>query len=99
MPRKSKKTFVIDTPKPSKKVRISESSNPSRSQFHCQINEDNLSICNIEMWTKDFYELSHDCIIPIHNILGRFIAGNMRIGKKNPKEYLSVIPINRKIHI
>jgi len=70
-----------------------------RSQFHCQINEDDLSICNIEMWTKDFYELSRDCIIPIHNILGRFIAGNMRIGKKNPKEYLSVIPINRKIHI
>ena len=48
---------------------------------------------------RDFYELSRDCIILIHSILGRFIAGTMKIGKKNPKEYLSVISINKKIHI
>ena len=48
---------------------------------------------------KGFYELSRDCIIPIHSILGHFIAGTMKIGKKNSKEYLSVIPINKKIHI
>ena len=70
-----------------------------RSRFHCQINDDNLKISNIELWDKNFYELSRDCIIPVHNILGRFVAGNMKIGKKHPKNYLSVIPINRKIHI
>ena len=34
-----------------------------------------------------------------HSILGRFIAGTMKIGKKNPKEYLLVILINKKIYI
>ncbi|PKB96112.1 hypothetical protein RhiirA5_385559, partial [Rhizophagus irregularis] len=68
-------------------------------RFHCQIDNDDLNICNIELWENEFYELSRDCIIPIHNILGRFVAGKMTIGKKNPKSYLSVIPINRKIHI
>src|SRR5436309_112060 len=70
-----------------------------RSRFHCQIGNDDEKICNIELWKRDFYELSRDCIIPIHSILGRFITGTMKIGKKNPKEYLSVIPINKKIHI
>ncbi|PKY32170.1 hypothetical protein RhiirB3_450169 [Rhizophagus irregularis] len=68
-------------------------------RFHCQIDNDDLNICNIELWENEFYELSQDCIIPIHNILKRFVAGKMTIGKKNPKSYLSVIPINRKIHI
>ena len=58
-----------------------------------------MKICNIELWKKDFYELSQDCIIPVHNILGRFIAGTMKIGKRSPTEYLSVVPINKKIHI
>src|SRR6059058_4259702 len=62
-----------------------------RSRFHCQIGNDDEKICNIELWKRDFYELSRDCIIPIHSILGCFIAGTMKIGKKNPKEYLSVI--------
>lgn len=70
-----------------------------RSRFYCQIDEDDENICNIELWKKDFFELSRDCIVPIHNILGRFVAGTMTIGKKNPRTYLSVVPINRKIHI
>ena len=67
-----------------------------RSRFYCQIDKE---ICNIELWKNNFYELDRDCIIPIHNLLGRFVAGTVNIGKKNPKTYLSVIPINRKIHI
>ena len=58
-----------------------------------------MKICNIELWKKDFYELSWDCIILVHNILGHFIAGTMKIGKRSPTEYLSVVPINKKIHI
>jgi hypothetical protein len=80
-------------------VRWHDKADDRRSRFHCQIDNDNTQICNIELWKKDFYDLSRDCIIPIHSILGRFIAGTMKIGKKNPKEYLSVIPINKKIHI
>ena len=41
-----------------------------RSRFHCQIDKDDMNICNIELWKKDFYELSRDCIVPVHNILG-----------------------------
>ena len=70
-----------------------------RSRYHYQIDNNNIRICNIELWKKEFYELGRDCIIPIHNILGRFVAGLMTIGRKKPKEFLSVIPINRKIHI
>ena len=80
-------------------VRWYDAADDRRSRFHCQIDNDNTKICNIELWKKDFFELSRDCIIPIHSILGRFIVGTMKIGKKNPKEYLSVIPINKKIHI
>lgn len=79
-------------------VRWYKPTEDGRSRFHCQIDDD-LNICNIELWNREYYKLSRDCIIPIHNILGRFVAGTMIIGKKKPKEYLTVIPINRKIHI
>ena len=79
-------------------VRWYEKPDDKRNRFHCQIDGD-LKICNVELWNKNFYGLSRDCIIPIHSILGRFVAGNMKVGKKNPREYLSVIPINRKICI
>ena len=70
-----------------------------RSRFHCQIDKDGLNICNIELWKNNFYELGRDCIIPIHSILGRYVAGKVKIGRTKPREYLSVIPIDRKIHI
>ena len=80
-------------------VRWYKKTDDNRSRFHCRIDKKYLNICNVELWGNEFYELSRDCIIPIHNILGRFVAGKMQIGKKKPKDYLSVIPINRKIHI
>jgi hypothetical protein len=80
-------------------VRWYEAADDRRSRFHCQIDKDDMKICNVELWKKDFYELSRDCIILVHNILGRFIAGTMKIGKKNPKEYLSIVLINKKNHI
>jgi hypothetical protein len=78
-------------------VRWYKSVDDRRGRFHCQIEKD---VCNIELWKNEFYELGRDCIIPIHNILGRFVVGKMKIGKKNSRKIcLSVIPINRKIHI
>ena len=40
--------------------------------------------------------MGRDCIIPIHNILGKFIKCNFNIGKKKPKIYMAVIPLNKK---
>ena len=48
---------------------------------------------------KDFDKLRQDCIILVHNILGHFVAGSMKIGKKNPKDYLSIIPLSKKVHV
>jgi hypothetical protein len=80
-------------------VRWYKSADDRRSRFHCQISDDDKDYCNIELWKHEFYELERDCIIPIHSILGRFVAGTMTIGRKTPNKYLSVVPINRKIHI
>src|SRR6185437_6467268 len=65
-------------------VRWYDKADNRRSQFHCQIGNDDEKICNIELWKRDFYELSRDCIILIHSILGRFIAATMKISKKIP---------------
>jgi len=69
-----------------------------KTRFYCKINNDDKS-CNIELWKFEFYEMGRDCIIPIHNILCRFVSGSFEVGKKNPRKYMSVIPINRKFHI
>ena len=74
---------------------------PDRSRFHCRIEEDYRSV-NIELWNNDeFYNLSRDSIIPIHNIYSRFVPANFIIGKKraNSKTYMAVIPINRQFHL
>ena len=57
---------------------------------------------NIELWNNnEFYNLSQDSIIPIHNIYGQFVPANFIIGKKraNSKTYMAVIPINRQFHL
>lgn len=69
-----------------------------RIRFHCMVNNDD-NLCNIELWKKEFYDLSRDCIIPVHSIFGRFVEGSFLIGQRNPRKYMSVIPINRKFHI
>ena len=54
---------------------------PERNRFHYRIEEDYRSV-NIELWNNDeFYNLSRDSIIPIHNIYGRFVPANFIIGK------------------
>jgi hypothetical protein len=68
-------------------------------RFHCKIDKDDNKTCNIELWKPEFYEMGRDCIIPIHNILCRFVSGSFEVGQKNPKKYMSIIPINRKFHI
>lgn len=67
-----------------------------RTRYYCQVDND-IKSCNIELWSKEFYEMARDSIIPIHNILGKFVKCNFSIGKRNPIEYMAVIPLNKKI--
>ena len=39
-------------------------------RYHCQVDNDDINLCNIELWSNKFYGMSRDSIIPIHNILG-----------------------------
>ena len=70
--------------------------NTSNIRYYFSSND----ICNVELWSTDFYPESRDCIIPIHHILGHFILVNYRISnRKNAKEYLAVNPVNRKYQL
>ncbi|GET50680.1 pogo transposable element with KRAB domain [Rhizophagus irregularis DAOM 181602=DAOM 197198] len=69
--------------------------------------DDNRSV-NIELWKlNEFYEMSRDSIIPIHNIYSRFIPTNFTIrtnnnnnnSRRKAKTYMAVVPINRKFHL
>lgn len=65
-------------------------------RYYCQVDDD-IKSCNIELWSNEFYNVSRDSIIPIHNIFGRFIKCKFYVGSKNPKEYMAVIGLNKKI--
>ena len=67
-----------------------------RSWFHCQIDKE---ICNIELWKNNFYELGHNCIIPIHNLLSRFVAGTVNIGKKIQNIFVHYFNKSKNSHI
>ena len=71
----------------------------SSTRFFFGMNEDDEQrLCNIELWDKEFFPISRDCLILIHQILNRFVAGSYKLAhKKSSKEYIAVIPINRKI--
>ncbi|GBB84967.1 hypothetical protein RclHR1_11550009 [Rhizophagus clarus] len=69
------------------------------SRFHFSIDDD-VETCNVELWEDSFYLSSRDNIILIHNILGQFIPVKYKKSdQSNAKEYLAVIPINRKFHL
>ena len=68
-----------------------------KTRYHCQVDND-IKSCNIELWSNDeFYRIGRDSIIPIHNILGKFIKCNFNVNKRKPKEYMAVIPLNKKV--
>ena len=51
----------------------------------------------MELWTNEFYDMRRDSIIPIHHIIGKFIKCNFDTGTRKTKEYMAVIPLNKKI--
>ena len=71
----------------------------SSIQYYFSINDD-IETCNVELWKNNFYPISRDSIIPIHNILGRFIPAKYKTSQRsNSREYLAVIPLTRKFHL
>ena len=71
----------------------------SSIRYHFSIDND-VGTCNIELWENNFYSISRDSIIPIHNILGRFIPAKYKTShRSNSREYLAVIPLTRKFHL
>ena len=65
-------------------------------RYYCQVDND-IKSCNIELWLNEFYDMGRDSIIPIHNILGKFIKCNFNIETGMTKDYMAVIPLNKKI--
>src|ERR1700722_5503911 len=66
-------------------------------RYHFQVDKEDINSCNIKLWFNEFYVMSKDSIIPIHNILRKFIKCKFCIGKKNQKEYMAIIALNKKI--
>ena len=68
-------------------------------RYHFSINDD-VKTYNVELWENSFYPDSRDNIIPVHNILGRFVPVKYKKSDQpNSRKYLAVIPINRKFHL
>ena len=68
------------------------------TRFHCRIDND-IQSCNVKIWITNFYDTSMDCIIPVHDIFGRFIPANFIIGKRRPVTHMTVILIGRRFHM
>ena len=71
----------------------------SSIRFYFSINDD-AGTYNVELWENSFFPTSRDSIIPIHNILCRFIPVKYKTSNQsNAREYLVTIPLNRKFHL
>ena len=80
-------------------VRWYKAVNSHSTRFHFSINDD-AETSNAELWENGFFPISRDCIIPIHNILSRFIPVKYKASNRsNAREYLAVVPLNRKFHL
>lgn len=80
-------------------VKWYKSASSASIRYHFSI-DDEVETCNIELWENSFYPNSRDNLIPIHNILGRFIPVKYKTSNRsNSREYLAVIPLNRKVHL
>lgn len=62
--------------------------------------DDEEKTCNVELWKNEFFPDGRDCIIPVQNILCRFVPVKYKIStRQNAVEYLAINQINRKFHI
>jgi hypothetical protein len=78
-------------------VRWYKPAETANNRYHFSIDDET---CNVELWRTDFYPESRDCIIPVHNILCRFVPVKYQIStRRNAVKYLAINAINRKLHI
>ncbi|GET55364.1 hypothetical protein GLOIN_2v1786477 [Rhizophagus irregularis DAOM 181602=DAOM 197198] len=82
-------------------IRWYRPANAANIRYHFSIDDtEETETCNVELWKTDFFPESRDCIIPVHNILCRFVPAKYKISSnRNATEYLAINPLNRKFHI
>ena len=49
----------------------------SKVLYYFSIDDDE-ETCNVELWKNEFYSYGHDSIIPVQNILCRFVPVNVK---------------------
>ena len=54
--------------------------------------------CLAELWDTEFSEEAADCMLPVHNILGRFLPSTIEVANSQGR-YLAVVPLNRRFYI
>ena len=80
-------------------VRWYKPAETSNIRYYFSINDDD-ETCNVELWKNEFFRDDRDSIIPVQNILCRFVPVKYKIStRRNAVEYLAINPINRKLHI
>ena len=72
-------------------------SNISNIPNICDIRD--MIVIQLRHMSQQDFVINNRCnsMIPIHNILGKFIKCKFNVRKKKPKEYMAVIPLNKKI--
>src|SRR5688572_15274545 len=68
-------------------IRWYKHAEPPNIQYHFRINGE--KICNVELWSTEFYSESRDCIIPVHHIFSQFIPTKYQISGQR-RVYLAV---------
>src|SRR5205823_9723679 len=57
-------------------------------RYYCQVDDDDIKSCNVELWSNEFYKLGRDSIIPIHNILCKLLSQNFILERKCKNTWL-----------
>ena len=80
-------------------VRWYKPAETSKVRYYFSIDNDE-ETCNVKLWKNEFYSYGRDSIIPVQNILCRFVPVKCKISNRQDAiEYLAINPINRKFHI
>ncbi len=70
--------------------------NSTSTHFKHRIDREDIS--NTELWCLDIGPEGRDSIMPVHQILGRFVKA-ICVGANSTRQYLCVIPLNRRFNI
>ena len=73
---------------------------PANARYRLGLDGDP-QFCNSELWSDTFYPLNRESILPVHNILGRFVRvpTNASNKSKNALDCITVVPLNRRFNL